>query len=329
MKANALAACCTLGCLIVSSNGLAQPAHVRVVDGGAAPGGNGQMWATAYQHPQEALDDAAQAGGAVTEIWVVAGEYAPTKRTIPADPGSVTFLMVDNVSLYGGFAGGEQNRGERDPAVNVTVLAGVIEPNTVAAYHVVTAVGPQGVILDGFTITGGDAQLAEPPAAADGAGLRLIDSDLMVVDCIIRENRAIEVAGMFISGGAPTIVSSRLVKNEAWWAGAGITMVGSEATFTDCVFEANAGISALHGPVFVSIGGDIAVSNCKFIDHEGDEIICVRIPSGTAFFTDCLFENNTVGFVVEGGTYIRSIFRNNTAAYVVQDATLSRFREYP
>ena len=101
----------------------------------------------------------------------------------PAAPGYVvnTFSIRPGVAVYGGFAGTENSRNGRDLAANVTILSGDIDSNdsntdnnnideTSAdisgsnSFHVVTMDGTTGAgnitastVLDGFTITGGDA----------------------------------------------------------------------------------------------------------------------------------------------------------------------------
>ncbi len=75
------------------------------------------------------------------------------------------------MAIYGGFAGTETARNQRDPATNLTVLSGDIDNNdsqtpiitdlttvtgnTTNSYHVV--IGATGATLDGFTITAGNA----------------------------------------------------------------------------------------------------------------------------------------------------------------------------
>lgn len=137
----------------------------------ATPDGSGDCssWASACSL-QTALS------GAVigNEIWAAAGLH------VPGSTRSDTFRLVDNVAVYGGFSGTEESRDARDPAANLTILSGDIDHNdsqtpvltdpatvtgnTTNSYHIV--IGADGAFLDGFTITAGYADGAEP----DGRG---------------------------------------------------------------------------------------------------------------------------------------------------------------
>src|SRR5512143_979561 len=119
----------------------------------AAAGANdGTSWANAYTDLQTAL----AAAVASDEIWVAAGAYKPTATT----DRTISFALKNGVGIYGGFAGGETLRGQRNPEVNVTILSGDIgTPGSAAdnSYHVVTtdASVTSSAVLDGFTITAG------------------------------------------------------------------------------------------------------------------------------------------------------------------------------
>uniref|UniRef100_UPI001930FA72 hypothetical protein n=1 Tax=Metasolibacillus meyeri TaxID=1071052 RepID=UPI001930FA72 len=135
-------------------------------------GGNGESWDTAYNNLQDALDAAkAQitAGETSVQIWLTKGTYTPTKQTDPSDARTATFQMQNNVAIYGGFSGTENELATRDWENNETILSGDIAdtPNdhTNNAYHVFYH--PNGLnlndtaILDGVTITGGNANVDE------------------------------------------------------------------------------------------------------------------------------------------------------------------------
>ena len=140
------------------------------VDGsvGSADGHDGRTWALAFAAVQDGIDVAAAAVSSgdfdSCEVWVAAGTYLPKTDTggepEPADPRSRTIVLRAGVALYGGFSGDEASRDERDIAANETILSGDLGATgdkTDNAYHVVT--GATGAIIDGFTITGGNANM--------------------------------------------------------------------------------------------------------------------------------------------------------------------------
>src|SRR5690349_8191542 len=87
--------------LMATAGAGAIPTDVRVVRMGAAPGGNGLTWATAYADLEPALAEAATAGSGITQIWVSSGSYVPSRRTDPSDPHSATFQLVSGVAILG------------------------------------------------------------------------------------------------------------------------------------------------------------------------------------------------------------------------------------
>ena len=141
------------------------------VDAHATGHNTGSSWANAYTNLQLALID-----GSCTEIRVAKGVYTPTVF-LPSP--TISFNILPGTKLYGGFAG--DGTDSRDPAANPTVLSGDIDNNDAHSgddyidrtsddivgtnsYHVVMLDGSAGspveasTILDGFTITGGDAE---------------------------------------------------------------------------------------------------------------------------------------------------------------------------
>lgn len=119
------------------------------------------------------------------EIWVAAGTYRPTARNHPADPRSATFVVKPGVALYGGFAGTETGREQRDWQADPTILSGDIGVEGDASdnsYHVVDLNPPNfftqvsaawqhacGVTADGSVVCWGnnaDGRASPPPGTA-------------------------------------------------------------------------------------------------------------------------------------------------------------------
>ena len=108
------------------------------------------------------------------QIWVQQGVHRPGSNQTD------TFTLKDGVAVYGGFAGTETSLNQRDWQTNVTVLSGDINQDDITdangvvtstaniagvnAYHVVTGGGTNNTaVLDGFTITAGNANSPSPP----------------------------------------------------------------------------------------------------------------------------------------------------------------------
>ena len=82
------------------------------VDADAAGDNNGSSWEDAYTDLQDALEAAAgddACDETTCEIWVAEGVYKPH-----AVDQEVSFALVSNVRVYGGFAGNETDLAQRD-----------------------------------------------------------------------------------------------------------------------------------------------------------------------------------------------------------------------
>ncbi len=181
--------------LSLCASGAVSAATLHVVPVGGAPSGPCDTWANACT-----LQVALGLAGSGDEVWVKAGVYLPTTDPVPAPSGTdqaKTFEIFPGVAVYGGFAGTESARSERDPQANVTILSGDIDGNDDSnnldgnsidesstaitgsnSCHVVSLDGSGGTpitaatVLDGFVITGGDAESATPGCEPLGGGLR-------------------------------------------------------------------------------------------------------------------------------------------------------------
>ncbi|AEA45197.1 hypothetical protein [Fluviicola taffensis] len=145
-------------CLIIScANSFAARIYVKQNAIGA---NNGTSWTNAYTSLEWALAFAASGD----EIWVASGTYYTSDMN---DPNN-SFVLGDNVKLYGNFAGTETNINQRvdlTPATsganrtNETILSGdigVVGNNSDNAYRVMYLVGnTTSVFIDGIKIVGG------------------------------------------------------------------------------------------------------------------------------------------------------------------------------
>jgi predicted outer membrane repeat protein len=270
----------------------------------AATGANtGTSWADAYTDLQTAI----AAAGSADEIWVARGVYRPAPPpTAPGQNRTASFALKTGVSIYGGFAGTETQRDQRDWAANVTVLSGDLlgddgpdwSNRSDNCYHVVTAVQLGHCRLDGFTITGGhadgEALGATPESNDQGSGANVYDAAPHFENLIFEGNYASN-HGAVNDHGDSTLVACTFRRNYAGVLGAGLYMHFTSATRAiQCVFTANETPADGGGAYSRSYAGAMVE----------DSIFSLN------------FANNGAGmYLSEGGstTILRSLFTQNTA----------------
>jgi predicted outer membrane repeat protein len=214
------------------------------VDDLATGADNGTTWNDAYTNLQQALNAAVPN----ETIEVAQGTYAP-------GPGATaTFQLLNNVSILGGYAG----FGDSDPdARNVTAYPTILW-GAGTCYHVVTGSGTNSTaVLDGFTVTGGNAGIS------DGGGLLNVGGNPTINDCAFISNSANSGYGGGIcnSSSSPTVTNCSFIGNSAG-NGGGMANLGTSAPIvTDCLFIDNVAKGDGGGMYFAGYG---TVTNCTF-----------------------------------------------------------------
>jgi len=214
-------------------------AAVRFVDASASGAGNGGSWPDAYPELRDALL-AAAGNPAITEIWVASGTYRPTAGGDPL----ATFQLRSGLAIHGGFGGFENSLNERELAANVTILSGDIGvPGDSAdnVFHVVTGSGANATaLLEGVTITGGNARLNALNRFGGGLLIEGEDSSPVLINCTIRENAAhVSGGGLYNDLGAPTLVNCVFRGNTTAGSGGGAYSARGAARFINCTFLNN------------------------------------------------------------------------------------------
>ncbi|HZW03236.1 MAG TPA: InlB B-repeat-containing protein [Anaerolineaceae bacterium] len=174
------------------------------------------------------------------EIWVKAGTYRPTNSTTR----EIAFQLKAGVAVYGGFAGTETDRTERDPEVNITILSGDLNGDDGAnfanngenSYHVV--VGATDATLDGVTISGGNANASNP--FDRGGGILNNGANPTLANLIIRDNAATVGAGIYNDASSPTLTDVIFSGNVASKYGGGMrNSSNSNPTLNHVTFSSN------------------------------------------------------------------------------------------
>lgn len=228
---------------------------IRVMPTGTSTWPCGSTWATACAYLQTAVTNAASGD----EIWVAAGVHKPTYGT----DRTATFQLKSNLALYGGFAGTETLRTQRNPAANVTILSGDIDSNDVNtdgneiaettadivgsnAYHVVT--GANGATLDGVIVSGGYADSGTNcPSDACGGGLYNFQTSPTVNNVTFIGNYASKSGGGManVSFGVdnqsnPVVTNVTFANNTAGYSGGGMFNYLNSPILTNLTFKSNA-----------------------------------------------------------------------------------------
>lgn len=277
------------------------------VDADATGVSNGASWANAFTDLQHALI-LSEGCPLVTQIWVAEGTYYPTQDSVR----SATFTLKNNLAIYGGFDGTETLLSERDWETNVTILSGDIGRNDDAiiatgdlltngsrsenSYHVVTGTGTDNsAILDGFTITGGNANFG---ADDTGGGMYSSGGSPTVANCIFSANSSGNHGGAMYnsSNSNPVIFECTFTGNQTGNAGGGMhNTTGSSPTVSNCVFSGN--LAANAGGMENNLGSNPSLENCQFVNNavSGNGGGMVNYLDANPSLLNCTFTGNSSG----------------------------------
>jgi uncharacterized repeat protein (TIGR01451 family) len=191
------------------------------------------------------------AAGYGSEIWVQAGVHYPGA----AGNYTATFTLKNGVRLYGGFAGTETSRDERNWRANPTILSGDIDRNDITlngvvtdasnivgenAYHVLRGENlGADTVLDGFIITAGQANDTGYPHPY-GGGMYLYNSSPTLAHLTFSGNLAsLEGGGLCTNDGHPVLNDVTFHGNQAWAGGGMNKGFDGAATLVNVVFSHN------------------------------------------------------------------------------------------
>lgn len=329
---------------------------IKYVKHNAAGNNDGSSWANAFTTLQTGLD----AAGFNEQVWVAAGTYYPETKIGGASERYRAFQLNNYISVYGGFSGTETALSERTNyghgQANETILSGDIGNPGITAdncYHVFYH--PDGLnlnntaVLDGFTITGGNADGSLSDAyggavhnyfsspvlrniyitgnnAVFGGGVyNYYSSSVFANVSLIGNNSALYGGGMFNSdcSNALTIVNTLFANNSAS-NGAGICNDYSSPAFTNVTIANNN--SSVNGGGVYSINGSYDIyRNCIIWGnnsvYEGKQFF---IFDGTVTLSYSSYSNSADDIAVSDGSF--SAADNNITSNPVFVNPASDFR---
>ncbi|MGA2093165.1 MAG: right-handed parallel beta-helix repeat-containing protein [Sedimentisphaerales bacterium] len=250
------------------------------VDANATGANNGTNWTDAYTGLQSAINNA----NSDDEIWVTKGTYKPSYDyglvAVPPDSQSRLkhFRLKNGVAIYGGFSGIETILEQRDWQANKTILSGNIGAPSNRCYHVFYH--PNGTnldssaILDGFTISDGNANGSQATTSA-GGGIYDCNNSPTITNCTFSNNSGYNGCGMF-------------------------NYIYSNPTVTNCTFSGNSANGIMGGGMGNQQHSSPTVTNCTFNGNSvsgsggGGGGLC-NIDYSSPKMRDCNFSNNWVG----------------------------------
>jgi hypothetical protein len=280
----------------------------------AAGSGNGSSWANAAGATQlQAIITAAAAG---SKVWVAAGTYKPGTAPAGTATRDYTFLLKNDVAVYGGFAGTETALTQRNVVTNVTILSGDIGTAGTASdncYHVVLSVGnTAATILDGFAVQGGNANgtgtLSYGGGVSQGSGGGIgcfFSSNVRIANCIIRNNSTgNNGAGLYCSNSSrPDLSHCSFLTNAATNSGGAIGCEASSSFTIDSSYF-NDNIATVNGGGIYSYSSSYTIDSCTFDNNRSTQAgAAIYNESGSnTFTTNCVIKNNSSA-TLGGGIY--------------------------
>ncbi|MCX6344450.1 MAG: right-handed parallel beta-helix repeat-containing protein [Armatimonadetes bacterium] len=236
-----------------------------------APNGNdsnnGLSWSLAKKTVQGALN----ASVISMEIWVAAGTYTEN------------IALRDGVALYGGFAGTETSKGERNWTTNLTILDGNQSGSVVTIPTITTA----STGIDGFTIRNGKT-------TTYGGGIYCSGGSPAISNNTITSNTASsQGGGIYCSTGTPVISNNTIVSN----SGGGICCSGSSPAISNNTIASNSG-----GGIYCSSSSSPTVSNNTIVSNSSSYGGGINCGDSSATISNNTITGNTA-ITYGGGIY--------------------------
>jgi hypothetical protein len=282
------------------------------VDVDATGADNGTSWENAYKYLQYALSEADSALKPV-EIRVAHGIYKPDQGLVgipELDWRLCTFQLINGVTVKGGYAGfGEPYPNARDIELYETILSGDLDGDDVEvndpcdleneptraenSYHVISAhETDETAVLDGFTITAGNAKVRRLPGPQNyGGGMHNLGANPTVTNCTFSGNVAYDGgSGMVNFGSSPTVTNCTFSGNFSY-SGGGMYNYVSSPTVTNCAFLNNAGWTG--GGMYNNTSSP-TVTNCTFTANKAyKDCGGMYNKSSSSKVTNCILWGNT------------------------------------
>lgn len=304
---------------------------ILLVKNNAIGNNNGLTWSDAYTSLQSALSKANTCPN-IEEIWVAAGTYKPSAYPIGcvfcSSPRDYTFHIRDSLKIFGGFAGTEMGIAERNLTLNQTILSGdyndddlitgegadlIISGNAENVHHVVFSLNAspndKGVTIDGFHITGGNANIdvnivvnGNNLNRSNGGACLLYNGKNHLKNNTIYGNYAIAGGGLLQNNGSLSLESNKIYNNEAGQqtpmisgSGGGMSIFQTIVKMSNNVFYNNK--CHLFGGAYYSNNNIDTIYNTVFFNNHSDFGGAIDFNNSNAnTVNNTFYENSALSF---------------------------------
>ncbi len=293
------------------------------VDGDVESSGDGWSWDSPVKTVQEGVD-LAHCGAVVEgvceqwEVWVKEGTYY-----IHQGCREHTVRLREKVALLGGFDGKETAEWERDWEENETILNGRnVSDEESRVYHVL--VGSDTSTIDGFTITGGNADspdASETDPVNYGGGLFCLCSSLVVLNCKFESNiSASGGGGLFVVGDVlmgPLRIENCIFQDNDSWLGGGVGLQSANTIFVENELQNNSA-SYYGGALSIHLGSDVFIEDCGFTDNTANAGGSISISGGYLQMRRSNVSGNTASGYGGGAMVL-----GNTSLVAIEDCEIT------
>lgn len=310
--------------------------RIRYVKTDGNDSNDGQSWDKAYASVQKAINDLALSQpGVPGEVWVAAGTYSPKTRLTDDSDSPASFRMYDGISVYGGFAGTESSKEDREKGAmpwiytNQTIFEGTTYNGenvwnesdykwTVnsGSVHVVWFAPLPGeeeftniTVLDGVTIQGGMSNSVESVNYDNtkGAGVYMRGRNVYLNNSIVKDNVSLaEGGGIYLEGGR---VQGCLVYNNSSETRGGAIYMDNSGLVLRSMLTNNAALE----------GGAIYMDNYK-LQEDGQNHPEYQILS-TSVVSNNTSKYNGAVYCNKGGIILQTTITNNYTPTATDNAS--------
>ncbi|WP_435354956.1 choice-of-anchor Q domain-containing protein [Emticicia sp. SJ17W-69] len=309
----------------------------------------GNSWTNAFTSLEDALTRARNCYQ-VGEIWVTSDVYYPEKDGLgnsnPTDVRTKTFLVRDNIKLYGGFSGNELSITERIIGNPKTILSGDIDNNDINtdtnfiiedvsqiqgnnSLNVLSAVNDTlGIEIDNFVLTGGQADKNILTSVGtsfilhnQGGGIFLGKSKAKLSNMSIIGNKSLNGGGLSSYQSKTNIYNSVFEKNVAQTNGGGVSALLNSIELVGVIFQENSSGEYGGGAYFDNLDSSKVINTVVYGSYSkyGGGMMFKNIPELKIYNTNIVNNSNLQGYSGDGvyfwnaqGEVRNSIFYGNS-----------------